>query len=85
MYKFKTTSRGGSQLVDYNGYLYYKKANVYICTEYKKEKSHCPAVAKVINDKEIEIRGVHNHSSIKNKAKIIRDEVMEILWFTQHK
>ena len=45
----------------------------------KKSKSNCPATAKIIEDiiRIPGIDGTHNHSSVKQKTKMIKSAVME--------
>ena len=73
----KSTSRGGSLLVDDNHHSYYeKKDNFHVCTEYKKEKANCPVTAKIV-DTELIINGAHSGNSTKQMSKMIRQEVTQ--------
>ena len=75
MFTTTTTSRGGTLYLDENQHGYYKKKdNHFVCVDYLKLK--CPATARLENEDFI-VTNIHNHSSARMKAKIIKKEVMD--------
>ena len=68
-----STYRGGKLLID----TYYQKLSEFLWMNWiRKNNSNYPATAKIIED-EIRIDGTHNHSSVKQKTKMIKSAVME--------